>query len=349
MPVLVAGSIATDHLMHFPGQVLRTAARRSAAQGVAVLPGRRSRRPARRRRGQHRVRHGPARRRAGADRRGRRGLRRLPRLARRDTASTATSVHVSPIHHTARFVCTTDEEMCQIASFYAGAMSEARNHRARAGGGPDRRRAGRDQRRRPGRHGAAQRRVPRPRLPLRRRPVAADRPDVRRPSCTSLDRGRRACCSPTSTRRACWSPRPGCPRPRSCSESMSGSQRWARAASRSPAATSTACTCRSPRSTPSSIPTGVGDGFRAGFLTARVLGPVLGAVGPGRQPARDAGARDGRHAGVPGAARRLPQAARRVLRPGCCRRCSPPPRVDPLTAGPVPIMGTVIGRCRDTP
>jgi adenosine kinase len=35
-------------------------------------------------------------------------------------------VHVSPIHHTARFVCTTDEEMCQIASFYAGAMSEAR-------------------------------------------------------------------------------------------------------------------------------------------------------------------------------------------------------------------------------
>jgi adenosine kinase len=36
------------------------------------------------------------------------------------------SVHVSSIHHTARFVCTTDEEMCQIASFYAGAMSEAR-------------------------------------------------------------------------------------------------------------------------------------------------------------------------------------------------------------------------------
>jgi adenosine kinase len=36
-------------------------------------------------------------------------------------------VHVSEVHHTARFVCTTDEEMCQIASFYAGAMSEARN------------------------------------------------------------------------------------------------------------------------------------------------------------------------------------------------------------------------------
>src|SRR3954452_16869855 len=37
------------------------------------------------------------------------------------------SVHISAERHTARFVCTTDEEMCQIASFYAGAMSEARN------------------------------------------------------------------------------------------------------------------------------------------------------------------------------------------------------------------------------
>jgi adenosine kinase len=37
------------------------------------------------------------------------------------------SVHVSEIAHTARFVCTTDEDMCQVASFYAGAMAEARN------------------------------------------------------------------------------------------------------------------------------------------------------------------------------------------------------------------------------
>jgi adenosine kinase len=36
------------------------------------------------------------------------------------------SVHISELAHTARFVCTTDEDMCQIASFYAGAMSEAR-------------------------------------------------------------------------------------------------------------------------------------------------------------------------------------------------------------------------------
>lgn len=39
-----------------------------------------------------------------------------------DTAS----VRVSDVRHTARFVCTTDLEQCQIASFYPGAMSEAR-------------------------------------------------------------------------------------------------------------------------------------------------------------------------------------------------------------------------------
>ncbi len=39
-----------------------------------------------------------------------------------DTAS----VHVSDVHQTARFVCTTDRDQNQIASFYPGAMSEAR-------------------------------------------------------------------------------------------------------------------------------------------------------------------------------------------------------------------------------
>ena len=37
------------------------------------------------------------------------------------------SVHVSDVHHTARFVCTTDADQNQIASFYPGAMSEARH------------------------------------------------------------------------------------------------------------------------------------------------------------------------------------------------------------------------------
>jgi adenosine kinase len=37
------------------------------------------------------------------------------------------SIHVSPVRHTARFVCTTDDDHAQIATFYAGAMSEARD------------------------------------------------------------------------------------------------------------------------------------------------------------------------------------------------------------------------------
>jgi adenosine kinase len=35
-------------------------------------------------------------------------------------------VRVSEVAQTARFVCTTDDDMCQIASFYTGAMAEAR-------------------------------------------------------------------------------------------------------------------------------------------------------------------------------------------------------------------------------
>jgi adenosine kinase len=40
---------------------------------------------------------------------------------------TCEHVRVSETAHTARFVCTTDEDMAQIASFYPGAMSEARD------------------------------------------------------------------------------------------------------------------------------------------------------------------------------------------------------------------------------
>ncbi|MEZ7852133.1 MAG: carbohydrate kinase family protein [Candidatus Nanopelagicales bacterium] len=46
-------------------------------------------------------------------------------LARHGVDTSA--VHVSETAHTARFICTTDAEQNQIATFYAGAMSEARN------------------------------------------------------------------------------------------------------------------------------------------------------------------------------------------------------------------------------
>ncbi len=36
------------------------------------------------------------------------------------------SVHISDVHQTARFVCTTDQDGNQIATFYAGAMADAR-------------------------------------------------------------------------------------------------------------------------------------------------------------------------------------------------------------------------------
>lgn len=81
------------------------------------------------------------------------------------------SVHVSETRHTARFVCTNDTAHAQIASFYAGAMSESPRDRAQADRRP--RRCARlrpDRPRRPAGHAPPHRRVPPARLPVRRRP-----------------------------------------------------------------------------------------------------------------------------------------------------------------------------------
>lgn len=126
MAIAVTGSIATDHLMHFPGRfaeqllpehlhrvslsflvdelvVRRGGVAANIAFGMAQL-------------GLRPVLVGAV----GSDFADYRGW-----LERHGVD--CDSVHVSEIAHTARFVCTTDEEMCQIASFYAGAMAEARN------------------------------------------------------------------------------------------------------------------------------------------------------------------------------------------------------------------------------
>ncbi|TKJ30470.1 carbohydrate kinase family protein [Blastococcus sp. CCUG 61487] len=124
MPVLVTGSIATDHLMTFPGKFTeqfvegqmervslsflvddlvlhRGGAGANMAFGLGLL-------------GLQPVLVGAV----GSDFAdyeawlGRHGV---------DTAS----VHWSELKHTARFVCTTDSANNQIASFYPGAMSEA--------------------------------------------------------------------------------------------------------------------------------------------------------------------------------------------------------------------------------
>ncbi len=140
MPIAVAGSIATDHLMHFPGRFVDTllpdqlhrvslsflvddlVVRRGGVApnicfGMALL-------------GLRPVLVGAA----GAD------------FGDYDAWLTRHGVDCTRVHRcddvqTARFVCTTDNEMNQIASFYAGAMARAREIElepiARAYGGLD--------------------------------------------------------------------------------------------------------------------------------------------------------------------------------------------------------------------
>src|SRR3954451_12188371 len=138
MKIAVTGSIATDHLMHFPGRsaaqliadqlhkvslsflvddlvVRRGGVASNIAFGMGVL-------------GLSPILVGAV----GADFADYRSW-----LERHGVD--CGSVHVSEVAHTARFVCTTDDDLNQIASFYAGAMSEARNIElapvdARAGG-----------------------------------------------------------------------------------------------------------------------------------------------------------------------------------------------------------------------
>src|SRR6059058_3686637 len=124
MKIAVTGSIATDHLMHFPGRfadqlmadqlhnvslsflvddlvIRRGGVAPNICFGMAQL-------------GATPVLIGAV----GADFDEYRGW-----LTRHGV--NCDYVYVSEQHHTARFVCTTDEEMCQIGSFYAGAMGEA--------------------------------------------------------------------------------------------------------------------------------------------------------------------------------------------------------------------------------
>ncbi|GIE76088.1 adenosine kinase [Actinoplanes philippinensis] len=126
MKIAVTGSIATDHLMHFPGRfaeqliadqlhkvslsflvddlvVRRGGVAPNIAFGMAKL-------------GLRPILVGAV----GADFADYRSW-----LERHGVD--CDSVHVSEVAHTARFVCTTDDDLNQIASFYAGAMAEARN------------------------------------------------------------------------------------------------------------------------------------------------------------------------------------------------------------------------------
>src|SRR5690606_38505970 len=105
--VAVCGSIATDHLMHFPGRfteqlVADLVVRRGGVGGnIAYGLGVRGARP---------VLVGAV----GDD------FADYRAWLERHGVDTS-GVHVSEVAHTARFVCTTDEDNCQIGTFYAGA------------------------------------------------------------------------------------------------------------------------------------------------------------------------------------------------------------------------------------
>ncbi|MEU8514221.1 carbohydrate kinase family protein [Kitasatospora sp. NPDC048722] len=126
MRIAVAGSIATDHLMTFPGRfadqlvaeqlhtvslsflvdtldIRRGGVAPNIAFGMGVL-------------GLNPILVGAA----GAD------FAEYRSWLERNNVD-CRSVHISETRHTARFMCTTDEDHNQIASFYTGAMAEARS------------------------------------------------------------------------------------------------------------------------------------------------------------------------------------------------------------------------------
>jgi adenosine kinase len=124
VPVAVSGSIATDHLMHFPGRfaeqlVADQLHRLSLSFLVDDLMVRRGGNGANIAFAMGVLGASPVLVGAVGDDFGdyRSWLERH--------GVDCSGVRVSEVAHTARFVCTTDDDMCQIASFYAGAMTES--------------------------------------------------------------------------------------------------------------------------------------------------------------------------------------------------------------------------------
>lgn len=126
MRIVITGSIATDHLMTFPGRfadsiVLDKLDKISLSFLVDELEVRRGGVAANIAFGMGMLGHAPIL--VGAVGPDFADYRSWLQRHGVDTES----VHVSEVRHTARFVCTTDEHSNQIASFYAGAMQEARD------------------------------------------------------------------------------------------------------------------------------------------------------------------------------------------------------------------------------
>ena len=306
MKIAVTGSIATDHLMHFPGRfadqlIADQLHKVSLSFLVDDLVVRRGGVAA-----EHRLRDGAAR--ACARSWSARSAPTSPTTAPgwSATASTATRCTSARSRTPPASSAPPTTDMCQIASFYAGAMSEARNIELAPV-------ADRARRPRPGRWSA-----PNDPEAMLRHTAGVPRPRVRRSSPTrrSSSPGWPARTSRTlidgaaylitnDYEKALLREQDRADRRRRCSTgSRSGSPRWA----------STACEITGRGIDPIHVPiareiqaydpTGVGDGFRAGFFAALSWGLRPGARRPGRLAARHAGAGDRRHPGVRGAAGR---------------------------------------------
>ena len=305
MRIAVTGSIATDHLMTFPGRFADQLVAEPAGQGLAVVPGRR-----------------PGASAAAGWRRTSPSAWVCSACGRSWSARSAPTSPTTapgwsgtawtPPRCTSRAARTPPGSSApptsdhnQIASFYAGAMSEARNIElapvADRVGGLDLVVIGPNDPEAMVRHTEECRDRG---YRVRRRPVPAAGPDGRRGDPSTLVDGADYLFTNEYEKPLLPSRRPAGRRPRSSSGSGSGSPRSGR----------TACGSTGRGEEPIQVPAARGDRkrrpdrrratrFRAGFLAGRRRGAWAGAGGPGRLAAGHAGPRDGRHPGVRAARR----------------------------------------------
>ncbi|EFK99309.1 LOW QUALITY PROTEIN: carbohydrate kinase, partial [Streptomyces sp. SPB78] len=283
-----------------PRPFRRPTRRRPAAHGLPLLPRRQPRRPARRGRCQHRLRHGPARHRADPRGRGGPRLRRLPRLARPPRRRHRLGAHLrGPAHRPLRLHDGRRPQPDRL--LLHGRDERGPPHRA-----PGRRRARRrsrsrhDRRGRPRGDAPPHRGVPRPGHPLRRRLLAADRAHggrgdphaPRRRHVPLLQRVREGPHRVEDRLDGRRDPRPRRPPRHDARRQRRTDRAGRRRADRG----------RRPRGAAQGGPDGRRRRVPGRFPVRSRVGREPGARGAGRLHARDARHRDGRDPGVPAGA-----------------------------------------------
>ena len=275
MRIAVSGSIATDHLMTFPGQFADSLVATSSTR-VAVLPGRRPGDPPRRGGGNiafglassasarcWSARSAPTSTTTGPGSSGTAST--APACASRDARTPRASCAPPTRRGADRLLLPRRDERGarhQLAPLAGGSTTSTGVHR----------------RQRPRGDGAAHRRVPTARHPLCRRPLPAARPPATARRSPLVDGA--AYLFTNEYEWALIGRRPAGPTTRSLPGSASGSRRSARTGSRSSPQGASRRVPRRPGEVRKADPTGVGDAFRAGFLAGRGLGPGPRALRP---------------------------------------------------------------------